>query len=301
MNDSLKGLRVRKFFEIEAETLRERFRIIETLLPHSSTRGAAHRGEEGRHIESLLRSFLNKHLPGNLRAVSGFILCPSTKTGVQNLERVTEHQDRHSRQLDVIVYDFDAFPVFERFEEFCIVPPEGVVGIVSVKKRLYSRDLPSEVATLKEAAELCHQKGRRGPFTGIFAFSADEKDDDALGRRIFKAIKDKHEGHLFDPMINEASVMARICVFKNRVEHGRARSARYIAVDCRTEPHIPLQRLLQSLLSVYYDVTRGSGKQRPGFVSFRKNTFAASPELGLVGYSEPQAGTETARKNPNRD
>jgi len=32
---------------------------------------------------------------------------------VQNLKRVAEHHDRHSSQLDVIVYDFDAFPVFE--------------------------------------------------------------------------------------------------------------------------------------------------------------------------------------------
>jgi len=132
MDDSLKGQRVRHFFEIEAQTLLARYRVIETLLPHARTRGAAHRGEEGRYIESLLWSFLNKHLPGNLRAVSGFILCPSTKTGVQNLNRVAEYPDRHSSQLDIIIYDFDAFPVFERFEEFCIVPPEGVVGVLSV-------------------------------------------------------------------------------------------------------------------------------------------------------------------------
>ena len=88
MDDSHKGLRVREFFEIEAQTLLQRFRTIETLLPHAMAKGAAHRGEEGRYIESLLRSFLNKHLPGNLRAVSGFILCPSTKTDVQDTSRV---------------------------------------------------------------------------------------------------------------------------------------------------------------------------------------------------------------------
>jgi Domain of unknown function (DUF6602) len=137
---------------------------------------------------------LNKHLPGNLRAVSGFILCPSTKTGVQNLERVIEHHDRHSRQLDVIVYDFDAYPVFERFEEFCIVPPEGVVGVISVKKTLYNRDIQNEIVALKEAADLCRHKQRRGPFTGLLAFSAEEGDDGALTRRIFDAIKKTHEG-----------------------------------------------------------------------------------------------------------
>ncbi|KPF98134.1 hypothetical protein IP86_12430 [Rhodopseudomonas sp. AAP120] len=285
MDESLKGLRVREFFQIESKTLLERYRIIETLLPHATARGAAHRGEEGRHIESLLRSFLNKHLPKNLRAVSGFVLCPSTKTGVQNLDRVTEYHDRHSRQIDIIVFDFDAYPVFEQFEEFCIVPPEGVVGIISVKKKLYNKDIANEMAALKQAADLCFQKGRRGPYTGLFAFSADEESDSALTHSIFAFIKKVHEGQRFDAMLNEASVLARTCVFKNRLEHGRNNSAKYIAVDCRTEPHIPLQRLIQSILSVYYDKTRGSGKERPGFASFRKRTFAESPELGLVAYS----------------
>jgi hypothetical protein len=285
MDDSTKGLRVREFFQIEAKTLFERYRVIETLLPHAKSKGASHRGEEGRYIESLLRSFLNKHLPGNLRAVSGFILCPSTKTGVQDLERVIEHQDRHSLQLDIIVYDFDAYPVFERYEEFCVVPPEGVVGVISVKKTLYNADIQNEIAALKAAADLCRQKDRRGPFTGLFAFSAQEKDDRRLNRRIFETLRKAHEGHTYDPMLNEASVMGRTCVFKNRPSSEP--SARYVGVDCRKEPHIPLQRLLQSMLSVYYDETRGSGKQRPGFVSFRKSTFAASPELGRIRYTIP--------------
>lgn len=285
MEDSQKGLRVRNFFQIEATTLLERYRIIETLLPRPSARGAAHPGEEGRYIESLLRSFLNKHLPKNLRAVSGFVLCPATKTGIQNLERVTEHHDRHSSQTDIIIYDFDAYPIFEKFEEFCIVPPEGVIGLVSVKKTLYRKDIEGEIGALKQAADLCFQRNRRGPYTGLFAFSSDDENDDALNRRIFEAIQRTHLGQSFDAMLNEASVLARTCIFKNRIEHGRDHSAKYVAVDCRQEPHIALQRLLQSLLSVYYDETRGSGKQRPGFVSFRKRTFADSPELGLVAYA----------------
>lgn len=206
---------------------------------------------------------------------------------MQNLNRVAEYPDRHSSQLDIIIYDFDAFPVFERFEEFCIVPPEGVVGVLSVKKTLYNSEIENEFIALKGAADLCQQENRRGPYTGLFAFSAEEKSDVALGSRIFKAIKNTHESQLFDPMVNEVSVMARICVFKNRPKHTPG-NARYVRVDCRSEPHIPLQRLLQSLLSVYYDETRGSGKQRPGFVSFKKRTFANSPELGLVPYLESE-------------
>ncbi len=282
MDDALKGLRVRQFFEIEAKTLLDRYRIISTLLPHPKTAGAAHRGEEGRFIESLVRTFLNKHLPGNLRAVSGFILCPSTKTGVQDVKRVLEHQDRHSSQLDVIVYDFDSYPIFERFEEFCIVPPEGVVGIISVKKTLHKSDIKHEVSALKAAADLCRQSGRRGPFTSIFAFTAHQKDEKTLNQDIFSAILDIHKDCPFDPMINEVAVLARTCIFKKRIEHGRNQSASYVSIDCSTEQHIPLQRVLQSIFSVYYDETRGANKHRPGFVSFRKNSFSKSPEIGIV-------------------
>lgn len=281
-DESEKGSRVRQFFAIEADTLLKRYRVIETLLPNAKVAGAAHRGEEGRYIETLLRSFLNKHLPANLRAVSGFILCPSTKTGVQDVSRVTEFGDRHSTQLDIIVYDIDAYPVFERFEEFCIVPPEGVVGIISVKKTLYNAGIRGEISSLKAAAELCRVTGRRGPFTALFAFAAQEKREIRLNERIFNAIQGLHSGEPFDPMVNEVSVLARTCVFKKRLEHGDPSKASYVAVDCRVETHVPLQRLLQSLFSVYYDKTRMAEKTRPGFVSFRKRTFADAFELGSI-------------------
>jgi hypothetical protein len=205
MSGETKGLRVRRFFELEARALEDSYKVIETLLPSAKNKGAAHPAEEGRYIESLLRSFLNRHLPGNLRAVSGFILCPSTKTGVSDLTRVQEHEDRHSSQLDVIVYDFDAYPVYERFEEFCIVPPEGVVGIISVKKKLYKSAVGDELAALKDAAEICHREDRRGPFTALFAFSAEAPKDDLLNAFIFEKISNLHKDGRFDFMVNEVS------------------------------------------------------------------------------------------------
>lgn len=292
MDDASKGLRVRNFFEIEAKALLDRFRVIETLLPHRRARGAAHRGEEGRFIESLLRTFLNKHLPGNLRAVSGFILSPATKTGVSNLKRVEGFDDRHSGQLDVIIYDFDGYPTFEKFEEFCIVPPEGVVGIISVKKTLYNRDIGAELTALKEARAICADGKRRGPFTALFAFGAGEKSNDRLDSKIFEAVRAEHANDAFDLMINEISVLGRTCVFKVRSEHSPPGKARYVGVNCRIEQHIPLQRLLQSLLSVYHDETRGALQPRPGFVSFAKGTFKKSPNLGLVDYCEADKRAE---------
>lgn len=283
--EATKGHRVRSFFEIEARTLQERYRVIETLLPNSHTKGSAHRGEEGRFIESLLRTVLNKHLPGNLQAVSGFVLCPATKTGVANTERVRNNQDRHSTQIDIIVYDFDSYPVYERYEEFCIVPPEGVIGLISVKKTLYLRDLNAELIALRGAAQLCSERDRRGPFTGVFGFSADENDHHRLNQKIFDSVKEEYnDTGDFDTMVNEVSVMEKTCVFKIRSSDSPENKSRYVGVDCRHEIHVPLQRLIQSLLSVYYDPTRGSTRERPGFVSFPKSTFRRSPILGEVGY-----------------
>ena len=280
-----KGQRVRSFFEIEARTLQDRFRVIETLLPNPHTRGSAHRGEEGRFIESLLRAFLNKHLPGNLQAVSGFVLCPATKVGASNNERVRENRDRHSTQVDIVVYDFDSFPVYERFEEFCIVPPEGVVGLISVKKRLYLRDLEGELIALRNAARLCAHRSRRGPFTALIGFSADENDRNRLNGKIFEGLKKTYtEIGDFDTMVNEVSVMAQTCAFKVRSSDSPPNKARYVGVDCSLEIHIPLQRIIQSLLSVYYDKSRGSTRERPGFVSFQRSTFRLSPTLGDIEY-----------------
>ena len=149
-----KGKTVREFFQIEARSLYARFKAVEKLLPNASKKGASHPAEEGRFVESLLRDFLNKHLPKNLHALSGFILRPSTKTGMENLERVKKDFDIHSSQIDIIVYDLAQFPVYERFEEFCIVPPEGVIAVISVKKTLRIGDIEQEFSSLLKISQM---------------------------------------------------------------------------------------------------------------------------------------------------
>lgn len=97
----MKGERVRQFFNSEVKSLQATYKNIQTLIPASHRKGAAHVGEEGRYIESLLRSFLNKHLPEELKAYSGFILRPATKFGNNNRTRRTTEDDKHSNQLDI--------------------------------------------------------------------------------------------------------------------------------------------------------------------------------------------------------
>ena len=49
MSGETKGLRVRRFFELEARALEDSYKVIETLLPSAKNKGAAHPAEEGRY------------------------------------------------------------------------------------------------------------------------------------------------------------------------------------------------------------------------------------------------------------
>jgi hypothetical protein len=256
---------------------------METLLPHASTAGAAHRGEEGRHIEALLREFLNRHLPKDVRAVSGFIMRPSTKVGEDDLSRTVTVDDAHSSQLDIIVYDFARFPVYEQFEEFVIVPPEGVIAVLSVKKTLTSGHLQPELRALAHVIDLCRSERRRSPFTAIVAFEAGSGLRRDAPKACFDAAEQVHSGDPFDRMVTEVCVISKFTVFKFRKrDSGRQGYAKYVSVNAKDKPQISLQRLINSILSVFYDDSRGIGCKRPGFVSFKKGTFNDSPLAGFI-------------------
>lgn len=276
-----KGKRIRNFFEIEADAMHRKYLVIEKLLPSEKNEGAAHSGEEGRYIESLIRDFLNRHLPNDLRAMSGFILRPSTKTGQDDLNRVNNEKDQHSRQLDIIVYDSARFPIYEHFEEFCIVPPEGVIGIISVKKTLRKRDVVKELESLIEASNLCRVEGKRRPYIGLFAFQAEKGlDADKCFDRIRAAIQNIE----YDNMINEITVMDKFLIFKFRKGDSPKGTAKYVKINCKGKRHIAIQRILQSILGIFYTNSLNGKIKRPGFVSFEKGTFGDAEELGCIEY-----------------
>lgn len=294
MSESSKGITVRSFFDIEAKLLVERYKIIETLLPNSKSKGSIHNGEEGRYIESLFRDFLNKHLPSNLKAMTGFILLPSTKTDKSNKFRVLKQSaDRYSNQLDIIVYDIANYPIYEMVEEFCIVPPEGVVSLISIKKNLYIKDIKKELESLWKALLLCKSdEEKRLPHSAIFSFNSKIKNKkkifEKLEKTYSKLVNEKindSDTSSFSSLITEVIILNQFCLFKFNKEHSeRKNQARYISLDCEQEPHIAVERILQSILSVYYDKSRGSQVTRPGFISFKKDTFKNASLAGYIPY-----------------
>lgn len=272
------GQRIRDFFGAEAKALMDSYRNIETLIPAQDRSGSAHAGEEGRHIESLLRSFLNRHLPTNLKALSGFILRPATKTHLNRKERIKQG-DEHSTQLDVIIYDIANFPIYEHFEEFVVVPPEGVVGVVSVKKNFYKQQLANEIGILSNIVRLCRHRNPtgipvRGPNVALLAFSNSEPNNTAendIADFIFKTISDTSDGVGFDQLVGQVIILDSLTVFKTRPEldNENVKPARYVTFKHKnSQEQLGLQFLLTGILSVFYDETR-STIARPGFTSFQ--------------------------------
>lgn len=277
-----KGQRVRDLFNAEAEQLLSIYENIERLIPNPKTAGSAHYGEEGRYIEYLVRDFLNKHLPSQLEAFTGFIHRPATKTGNHNRTRRRKEFDKHSAQIDIIVFDKANYPIFERFEEFVIVPPEGVIGIVSIKKALRTSEIESELSNLIKASSLCRHEDAlgnivRGPSTTIFTFKNVIRPKSEFENRvtaIYKKIENTHKDLTFDQCVGQIISLDSYSMFKRRPnsETEFNKKAEYIAFDNskKEEYHFPLQFLLTSILSAYYHITR-TNINRPGFTSFPSN------------------------------
>lgn len=274
------GERLRKYWSNEAKSLLNTYKQFETLVPSSTGAGADHAGEDGRFVEELIRGCLRRYLPASLEVLTGFIVRAAVKTGKKGRERDAD-KDAHSSQLDIIVYDSAHFPIFQRFGDNVVVVPEGVVGIISVKKTLRGLDIGQECSALTDAARLCQniqgKKGdaRRGPFLAVIAANT-EIEKERLGtlewvfREIQKGAKAKNT-QTFDELVGYVGVLARWSIFKRRPAEKFDNKAYYIGFEHKSdEEHLGLQFLLTGLLSAYYDHSRNS-IARPGFTAFPPN------------------------------
>ncbi|QFU05121.1 hypothetical protein FIU82_08830 [Pseudoalteromonas sp. THAF3] len=273
------GERLRRYWSKEVEALLLTYKQFETLIPAHGKHGAAHTGEDGRFVEDLLSEYLKKFLPNGIEVLTGFILRPAVKTGGSGKKRKSD-TDEHSSQLDIIVYDSQNFPIFQRFGNSVIVPPEGVIGIISVKKHLNDGDIEKECKALYQAAKLCRsleslgsKTSVRGPFLSLVSMKSKIKkaDPDTI-EWIFRRMQSVYsvgERPKYDYLVNYIGSLSDFSIHKkkSKLERGEL-SAKYIAFNhTENELHLGLQYLLSGLLSVYYDETRRN-IARPGFTSF---------------------------------
>ena len=286
------GQRLQHFWNQEVKSLLAVYQQFETLLPSPKTAGAQHRGEDGRYVETLVRSYLQKYLPKDLEVLTGFVLRPAVKLGDNDKSR-SKDQDLHTTQLDIIVYDTGTYPVFQRMGDTVIVPPEGVVAILSVKKTLRDAEVKAECSALMEASRACRcdesdpAKRRRGPFLALVSTASDLADTKTPKQeKIFEKLKDLYGSEsFFDDMIGFVGDLSAWNVFKQRPPTKLTptnQTANYRFVELGDdELHQGFQFILSGILSVYYDKTR-SGVRRPGYTAF--GSKPALP-LGKVPFS----------------
>jgi len=270
------GKRIQEYWGKEVDALVEIYQQFERLIPNSDTKGAAHKGEDGRYIEELVRQYLKRYLPATVEVLTGFILRPAVKTGLKGKERKNE-TDTHSAQLDIIIHDSGNYPIFQRFGDSVIVPPEGVLAIISVKKHLNSTDIKKESAALMNASKLCFTKGQngqyiRGPFLSIISVKSNiakkkTKNHDWIFKELQKTYNITPKPY-FDELVGYIGALNEWSIFKIRPEGVTITSADYIYFEhTNTETHFGLQYILTGILSVFYDPTR-SKVNRPGFTAF---------------------------------
>lgn len=264
------GERVQQLFKQEVNAMLEVYRNFETLIPSPTGRGAQHKGEDGRFVENLIRSFLVRFLPKELEVLTGFILRPAVKTGKTNKSRKCE-SDRHSTQLDIIVYNSAQYPIFIRSNDTVIVPPEGVISIISVKKTLNDKDINDELNALKEASKLCRCGNLRQPYLALVSMDNNIKKQDTHNW-IFQKMKnlyDQDSDISFDDMVGYVGAFKEWSIFKSRPKKTNLKEAKYILFEHnrKEDNHHGLQFLLTGILSVYYDKSR-TILSRPGFTAF---------------------------------
>lgn len=281
------GRRLQDFWNQEVLALLAVYRQFETLLPSPVSEGAEHRGEDGRYVEALIRSYLQKYLPKDLEVLTGFILRPAVKTGNNTRNRKRE-SDQHSTQLDIIVCDTGTYPVFQRMGETVIVPPEAVIAVLSVKKKLRDADISAECQSLATVGNICRsdegqpEKRCRGPFLALVAASSQLSDKlVAKEKKIFQTLEKIYaEPTTFDNMVGFIGDLSGWYVFKARPPKNPKPTnsvAKYCYLSLENdELHHCFQFLITGILSVYYDETRRNMK-RPGYTA-----FPAMPAQDLV-------------------
>jgi len=112
--------------------------------------GSSHWGEDGRHKELILMNFLKRFLPNNIEVGTGFI-----KEG-----------DNISTQIDIIIYN-PSLPLYFKENDFIIVQPKSVLGIIEVKSNPDRNKIGEAIYKASQAGELT-----RGNFifNGLFIF-----------------------------------------------------------------------------------------------------------------------------------
>lgn len=136
--------------------------------------GNAHWQSDGEWKESVLKSILRRYLPNHVGVGSGFIITP----------------DGPSTQIDILIYD-KSKPILFSDGDFVLVTQDATLGIIEVKTKVRSTELPDVLRKLDANVSL----SRKGyacvqPFFGLFVYEC----QNFASARTLATIKDVFKG-----------------------------------------------------------------------------------------------------------
>ena len=137
---------IRNFYASQAKALLAQWGNIENLLGPTRDFTAP-----GTHCEVLLRDFLRRQLPSWVRVDKGFAYGRTKRWCTvkdENGRLVEKECELHGPEIDLLIHDELMFrPVF-RLEDFVIVQPEAVLGMIQVKRSFQANEFASAVANI---------------------------------------------------------------------------------------------------------------------------------------------------------
>jgi hypothetical protein len=129
---------------------------------------------DGEWKESVVRSFLRRHLPRTVEVGRGFVVS----------------QRGPSTQVDVLLFDTTK-PVLFRDGDLVVVTPDAVVGAIEVKTGVNRTELAQAIEKLCDVVELVKAQAAAGSrFFGLFAFENRGNEP----QHVVNAIKDAVRG-----------------------------------------------------------------------------------------------------------
>lgn len=280
--------RIKEYWSREMDALLDIYQQFQTLIPSKKNAGAAHVGEDGRYVECLIREYLERYLPKDLEILTGFILRPAVTCGANDKSR---KKDEHeiSSQLDIMVYDTAHYPVYQRFSNSIIAPPEGVIAVISVKKHLRIKDIVPEIKMLERVSGLCsHKRGdgkrARSPFTALITMEdkIDEQCKNKLtaeqkGKKSYRKLEKYYSEKnplYYDEMVDFVGSLSEWGLYKERISNKKEASYFFYEYDSERRS-LGFQLILQNILSVYYE-NISSFIARPGFTDNSGEEFTRS-------------------------
>jgi hypothetical protein len=135
-----------------------------------------HWGEDGRYQEAVIKTMIQRFLPEKFRIGSGFVV------------RQTRERGNHepSKQIDLIIYD-TSFPILFKENDFVILTPDSILGIIEVKANATNQGLQQVVKKSNENGKFIFdaRTNKEKPlFNGIFSYESTINNIDTIANAI---------------------------------------------------------------------------------------------------------------------